>query len=118
MQVVPRRSRWDNLEKLKTRYLQCEQVELLVSEKQKNKTKRNLGRKKAWKNKVEQKQPRPEGKKRARDVGEGCKFCRTRGNVWNNHAADECFRNPSFPNYRPRSDKKPSLGKRPAKDVQ
>ncbi|OWY95062.1 hypothetical protein PHMEG_00035043 [Phytophthora megakarya] len=33
----------------------------------------------------------------------GCKFCRAKDNVWNNHGVDACVPNPKSPSYRPRN---------------
>lgn len=108
MQVVPQRSRWDNVDKLKARYVQCERVENTGSQ-----TSEHVARpKQPGKHKREEtrgpkamsKSPSNGNKKRKVETGEGCSFCRSRGNVWDNHRGEECFRNPASPKYRPRTN--------------
>ncbi|OWZ20000.1 hypothetical protein PHMEG_0005649 [Phytophthora megakarya] len=100
--VVPQQSRWSDLRRLKTHYMQAERVEQQGGKEinRKSKGKRDQHHHSDGK---KGKNKQSDEKKRKRNTQEGCKFCRANGNVWNNHGDDECFRNPKSQSYRPRS---------------
>ncbi|KAG3171536.1 hypothetical protein PI124_g3714 [Phytophthora idaei] len=106
MQVVTQR-RWEKVNDLKDRYVDCDRVEQQLEKDHEKRGKNKPARRESHnqKFKVETKIAHGEMKKRHLEAGEGCQYCKSRGNVWNNHKSDECFRNPVSPRYRPRAGK-------------
>ncbi|OWZ13661.1 hypothetical protein PHMEG_00012977 [Phytophthora megakarya] len=106
LSVVSQHARWRDFVILKVHYIQIERVEQQVTKETNGKgtakPNQNLhldGRK--GKKKQNKGGQQGEEKRRKLNPQEGCKFCRAKGNVWNNRGDGACFRNTKSPSYRP-----------------
>ncbi|POM78601.1 Retrotransposable element [Phytophthora palmivora] len=110
--VIPQRSQWESLRSLKARYLQCERIEqYTMNDRANGKGSTTKKRKQEDQKKKTGRRHDEDKRKRKLESDDGCSFCKSKGNVWNNHRREECFRDPSSPRYRPRAGNKAGISK-------